>query len=85
MAGRKLSRRISSVPPSATLAITARAKQMQADGIDVVSFGAGEPDFDTPDFIKAAAQKALDLAKAQGQPDLARQIEDWLNSNRINP
>jgi tetratricopeptide (TPR) repeat protein len=33
----------------------------------------------------AAAQKALDLAKAQGQPDLARQIEDWLNSNRINP
>jgi aspartate aminotransferase len=33
---------------------------MQADGIDVVSFGAGEPDFDTPDFIKAAAQKALD-------------------------
>jgi aspartate aminotransferase len=42
------------------LAITARAKQLQAAGIDVVSFGAGEPDFDTPDFIKAAAKKALD-------------------------
>ena len=54
-----LSQRISSVGPSATIAITARAKQMQADGIDVVSFGAGEPDFDTPDFIKAAAMAAL--------------------------
>jgi aspartate aminotransferase len=40
--------------------MTARAKQMQAEGIDVVSFGAGEPDFDTPAFIKAAAKAALD-------------------------
>jgi aspartate aminotransferase len=38
----------------------ARAKQMQASGIDVVNYGVGEPDFDTPDFIKAAAKKALD-------------------------
>jgi aspartate aminotransferase len=56
----KLSDRISQVAPSATLAITARAKQMQAGGIDVVNFGAGEPDFDTPAFIKDAAKKALD-------------------------
>jgi aspartate aminotransferase len=56
----RLSNRIAAVAPSATLAITARAKQMQAAGIDVVDFGAGEPDFDTPQFIKAAAKKALD-------------------------
>jgi len=56
----RLSDRISQVAPSATLAITSRAKQMQASGIDVVNFGAGEPDFDTPAFIKEAAKKALD-------------------------
>lgn len=56
----KLSQRISSVPASATLAITARAKEMQGAGIDVVDFGVGEPDFDTPEFIKAAAKAALD-------------------------
>lgn len=55
----KLSRRISQIAPSATIAITARAKQMTDQGIDVVSFGAGEPDFDTPQFIKDAAIKAL--------------------------
>lgn len=55
----KLSQRISSVGASATIAITAKAKQMQTDGIDVVSFGAGEPDFDTPEFIKDAATTAL--------------------------
>ncbi len=55
----KLSQRINAVAPSATIAITAKAKQMQADGADVVSFGAGEPDFDTPQFIKDAAIEAL--------------------------
>jgi aspartate aminotransferase len=55
----KLTRRISTVAPSATIAITARAKQMKAEGVDVVSFGAGEPDFDTPQFIKDAAIDAL--------------------------
>ena len=43
-----------------TLAITAKAKQMKAEGFQVISFAAGEPDFDTPDFVKAAAKKALD-------------------------
>jgi aspartate aminotransferase len=56
----KLANRILSVPPSATLAINARAKQLRAQGVDVLSFAAGEPDFDTPDFIKDAAKKALD-------------------------
>jgi aspartate aminotransferase len=46
--------------PSPTLAINAKAKSMQAQGIHVISFGAGEPDFDTPENIKQAAKKALD-------------------------
>ena len=47
------------IKPSSTLEITAKAKQMKADGIDVVGFGAGEPDFDTPDHIKQAAINAI--------------------------
>ena len=54
-----LSRRAQACAPSPTLAITAKANQMKADGINVVAFGAGEPDFDTPDHIKAAAIDAL--------------------------
>ena len=55
-----LSKRVSKINPSATLAITAQAKKMKAEGIDVISFGAGEPDFDTPVHIKEAAKRALD-------------------------
>lgn len=55
----KLSKRAQMVKPSPTLAITAKAKAMRAQGIDVISFGAGEPDFDTPQHIKAAAISAL--------------------------
>jgi len=55
-----LSRRAKSLKPSPTLAINAKAKSMQAQGIHVISFGAGEPDFDTPENIKEAAKKALD-------------------------
>lgn len=55
----KLSARVQSVKPSATLAITARAKALRAAGKDVVGLGAGEPDFDTPDHIKEAAIKAI--------------------------
>lgn len=54
-----LSRKASDVKPSSTLAITAKAKAMKAEGIDVVGFGAGEPDFNTPDNINAAAIKAI--------------------------
>ena len=54
----KLSSRAKSVSPSLTLAITAKAKKMKEAGIDVVGFGSGEPDFDTPDHIKLAAIKA---------------------------
>jgi aspartate aminotransferase len=56
----KLSKRISQISPSATLAITAQAKKMKAEGLDIIGFGAGEPDFDTPDYIKQAAKRAID-------------------------
>ena len=56
----RLAKRLDAVKPSPTLAITAKAKELKAKGIDVVGFGAGEPDFDTPVAIKDAAKKALD-------------------------
>jgi aspartate aminotransferase len=56
----KLAKRLEAVKPSATLAVTAKANEMKAKGVDVVGFGAGEPDFDTPVLIKDAAKKALD-------------------------
>src|SRR3989337_4431827 len=55
-----LSNRARDLKPSPTLAINAKAKSMQAQGIKVISFGAGEPDFDTPQNIKQAAVKAID-------------------------
>lgn len=55
-----LSNRVKAVKPSPTLAITARAAQMRAAGKDIIGLGAGEPDFDTPDHIKAAGVKAMD-------------------------
>src|SRR5215211_1644455 len=55
----KISKRAASLSPSLTLAIDSKAKQMKADGQDVVAFGAGEPDFDTPQHIKDAAADAL--------------------------
>jgi aspartate aminotransferase len=75
----KLAARVSQVTPSLTLAIAAKAKAMKAEGIDVCSFSAGEPDFDTPAHIKAAAAKALDEGKtkygpAAGEPKLKEAI-----------
>jgi aspartate aminotransferase len=55
----KLSARIGSLRPSPTLAVTAKARELRAQGIDVIGFGAGEPDFDTPEPIVRAAQEAL--------------------------
>ncbi len=56
----KLSKRAQSINPSLTLSITAKAKEMKKQGLDVVSFAAGEPDFDTMFHIKEAAKKAID-------------------------
>jgi aspartate aminotransferase len=55
----KIASRLDPIKPSITLAVTAKAAKLKAAGVDVVSFGAGEPDFDTPDHIKAAAQDSL--------------------------
>lgn len=64
----KVSKRAQAVPPSATLAVSARAKELKAQGVDVVSYGAGEPDFDTPDYIKNAAIKAMKAGKTKYTP-----------------
>src|SRR5665647_1200401 len=54
-----LSKKAKQISPSLTLDITAKAKKMKADGIDVIGFGAGEPDFNTPKNIREAAIKAI--------------------------
>ncbi|HIK29508.1 MAG: pyridoxal phosphate-dependent aminotransferase [Oscillatoriaceae bacterium SKW80] len=64
----KLAARIGKVTPSLTLAIDEKAKAMKAEGIDICSFSAGEPDFDTPAHIKAAAKQALDAGKTKYGP-----------------
>ena len=64
----KVSKRAEAVPPSATLAVSSRAKELKAQGVDVVSYGAGEPDFDTPDYIKDAAITAMKAGKTKYTP-----------------
>jgi aspartate aminotransferase len=64
----KLAARVANLSESVTLAIDAKAKAMKSQGIDVVNFGAGEPDFDTPAHIKEAAKKALDAGKTKYAP-----------------
>lgn len=63
-----ISDKVKSISPSSTLAIDSKFKQMKADGVDVVGFGAGEPDFDTPDYIKKAAIKAIEDGKTKYTP-----------------
>ncbi|MBO0348137.1 pyridoxal phosphate-dependent aminotransferase [Phormidium pseudopriestleyi FRX01] len=86
----KLATRVGQVTPSLTLAIAAKAKAMKADGIDVCSFSAGEPDFDTPNHIKMAAIQALNAGKtkygpAAGEPKLREAIAHKLKTdNNLN-
>jgi len=75
----KLSARIQAVKPSPTLAVTARAQALRAAGKDVIGLGAGEPDFDTPDHIKAAAITAIrdgftKYTAVDGTPELKQAI-----------
>jgi aspartate aminotransferase len=77
----KISQRAASLSPSLTLAIDSKAKQLKAEGQDVVGFGAGEPDFDTPQHIKDAAVKALaegftKYTPSSGIPELRQAIAD---------
>ena len=67
--------RLSRIKPSPTIAVTNKAKELKAAGKDVIGLGAGEPDFDTPDFIKDAAKKAMDNGETKytavdGTPEL---------------
>lgn len=76
-----LSNRAKDVKPSSTLAISDKAKQMKAAGIDVVSFGAGEPDFPTPANVCEAAKKAIDdgftkYTAASGIVELKKAVAD---------
>lgn len=64
----EFSKKFESIAPSPTLAIDAKFKQMKADGLNVVGFGAGEPDFDTPDHIKQAAIDAIMSGKTKYTP-----------------
>ncbi|KRH98034.1 MULTISPECIES: pyridoxal phosphate-dependent aminotransferase [Cylindrospermopsis] len=82
----KLAARVGQVTPSITLAITAKAKGMRTEGIDVCSFSAGEPDFDTPAHVRDAAIKALKEGKtkygpAAGEPNLREAIANKLKSD----
>ena len=55
----RLSDRVLSIKPSPTLAVTNKAAELKAAGKDIIGLGAGEPDFDTPEHIKAAATEAI--------------------------
>lgn len=84
----KLASRVGQVTPSLTLAVDAKAKAMKADGIDVCSFSAGEPDFDTPSHIVEAAKTALDHGKtrygpAAGEPRLREAIAKKLQTDNL--
>lgn len=72
--------RLSRIKPSPTIAVTNKAKELKAAGKDVIGLGAGEPDFDTPDHIKAAAKKAIDNGQTKytavdGTPELKKAIQ----------
>ena len=88
-AGRLLSARAQALQPSLTLAITAKAKQLRAEGRDICSLSASEPDFDTPAFIREAAAAALEAGHtrygpAAGEPALREAIAAKLSSeNRV--
>ena len=75
----QLSSRLNRLAASATLAMSQKSSEMKAQGIDVINMSVGEPDFNTPDHIKAAAQKAIDnnyskYSPVAGYPDLRKAI-----------
>jgi len=74
----RLTRRVTCLSPSLTLALTAKAKAMQAEGKDILSLGAGEPDFDTPDFIKDKA--IADIRSGQTKYTASRGTADVLKA-----
>ncbi len=76
----QLSSRIRQVSASPTIAITSKAAEMKAAGADVVSFGAGEPDFDTPQFIKDAAIGALQAGDTKYTPKKGKALREAISA-----
>ena len=85
----KLSKKIDIIPASPTLTLNNKAKEMTAAGINVINFGVGEPDFNTPEYIKNAAKKAIDdnftrYTANAGIPELRKAIcEKFKNDNNL--
>ncbi|WP_232224315.1 pyridoxal phosphate-dependent aminotransferase [Candidatus Paracaedibacter symbiosus] len=85
-----LAKRLSFIKPSPTLAMSAKAAQMKARGIDIINLSAGEPDFDTPDFIKQAATAAMakgmtKYTAVDGMPALKKAIQQkFLRDNQLS-
>lgn len=76
-----IAKRLDKIKPSATLALAAKAQELKAQGKDVIGLAVGEPDFDTPDFIKDAAKLAMDQGKTKytpvpGTPELRKAVAD---------
>ncbi|MBW2191853.1 MAG: pyridoxal phosphate-dependent aminotransferase [Deltaproteobacteria bacterium] len=83
-----VAQRLSAVKPSATVAVAQRARELKAQGIDVLSFSVGEPDFDTPVHIREAAKKAIDsgatrYTAARGIPELREAICEASAKRRV--
>jgi aspartate aminotransferase len=81
-----LAKRATLIQPSATLAVSAKAKELVAQGKPVIGFGAGEPDFDTPQHIKQAAVEALEKGDTKytavsGTPRLKAAIAAWVKND----
>ncbi len=89
----RLSERLKKINPSSTLVITSKAKKLKSEGKDIINFAAGEPDFDTPEFIKSAAIEAINAGFTKytpttGIPELKKIICEKLykdNSLRYSP
>ena len=80
MASSILSKALGRIKPSATIAVTNLARELKAQGRDVIGLGAGEPDFDTPEHVKAAAIEAIragvtKYTAVDGTPELKRAVQ----------
>ena len=88
--GNKLSDRINNLPVSATLAMAAKSRELKEKGIDIIGLSLGEPDFNTPDFIKKAAKQAIDdnynsYTPVDGYNDLKKSIcNKFKRDNELN-
>ncbi|MDD2679474.1 MAG: pyridoxal phosphate-dependent aminotransferase [Candidatus Omnitrophica bacterium] len=85
----RLAKRLKNVKPSSTLAITSKAKKLKSEGFDIITLAAGEPDFDTPDFVKSAAIEAINsgftkYTPTTGIPELKKLIcEKFSKDNSV--